>query len=245
MRSLSLLLLLTLPFFAIGQNKKQKKLYAAYIASADSAFTAKNYSFAKQKYKLASEIKPNESYSTSRMELCDKMAITQGVEYKKYILLADSCFLKEDWANAKMYYLKASAAKPQEQYASDQAKNCNYHIVSGVALNDLYEEQLLRGDSCFNAKSWACAKANYEAASRTKPEEQYPKDRVVECNKKITPAVNDERYQLTIADADAQYAGGNYLRAKQLYQEALTFKPGAKYALDRIVLCDQNINAPK
>ncbi len=213
--------------------------------SGDSSFDAKNYSFAKDRYKLASAIKPNESYPTTRMNLCDKMAIEQGVEYKKYILLADSCLQMEDWPNAKAHYLRAHDVKPTEQYAADQAKNCNYKILSAVALNDLYEEQVQRGDSCFNAKSWACAKANYEAASRTKPEVQYPKDRALECAKKITPVVNEERYQLTITDADAQYAGGNYLRAKQLYQEALTFKPGSKYALDRIVLCDQNLNAPK
>lgn len=245
MRFLPLLLLLLLPVIVSGQNKKQKKLYAAYITSADSAFNAKNYPFAKDKYKLASAIKPNEGYPTDRIALCDKMAISQGVEYKKYVLLGDSCLLKEDWPNAKAYYLKAHAAKPHEQYASDQAKNCNYHILSGVALNDLYEEQLQRADSCFNAKSWACAKANYEAASRTKPEEAYPKNRALECEKKITPGVNEERYQLTINDADIQYAGGNYVRAKQLYEEALTFKPGAKYATDQIALCDQKINAPK
>jgi tetratricopeptide (TPR) repeat protein len=241
MRLLPLLLILLLPGLMSGQNKKQKKLYAAYVVSGDSAFDAKNYTFAKDKYKLAAGIKPNESYPTKRIEMCDKLVITQGVEYKKYVLLGDSCAEKQDWQNAKMYYLKASAAKPHEQYASAQAKNCNYRIVSEVALDDLYEEQLQRGDSCFNAKSWACAKANYEAASRTKPEEQYPKDRAIECGKKMTPAVTDERYQLMITDADAQYAGGNYLRAKQLYEEALTIKPGAKYALERIALCEQKI----
>jgi hypothetical protein len=245
MRTLLLLLLSALPLFAVAQSKKDKKQYADYIVSGDSAFNAKNYSFAKQKYKSAAAIKPKESYPTVRMNLCDKMAIEQGVEYKKYILLGDSCYAKKDWENAKTYYLRASTAKPQEQYPTDQAKNCNYQIVSGHAINDLYEEQLRRGDSCYNARSWACAKANYEAASRTKPEEPYPKTRAADCAKKITPGVNKERYDITISDADVQFAGGNYLRAKQLYEEALTFNPGAKYAIDQIALCEQKINAPK
>lgn len=245
MRSLSLLLLLFLPFFAIGQNKKQKKQYATYIATADSSFDARNYTLAKENYKLASAIKPKESYPTTRMDLCDKMAITQGVEYKKFILLGDSCFEKKDWVTAKTYYLRANSVKPQEQYASDQAKNCNYQIVAKQAMDDLYKENIRRGDSCYNMKSWSCAKANYEAASRTKPEEQYPKTRIAECEKKIVPAVNKERYDITVSDADRQYDAGNWVRAKQLYEEALTFNPGAKYALDRIALCDQKINAPK
>jgi tetratricopeptide (TPR) repeat protein len=242
MRFLPLLLLILLPGLVSGQNKKQKKLYAAYVTSGDSAFNAKNYPFAKDKYKLASAIKPNEAYPTDRMALCDKLAITQGVEYKKWILKGDSCFMKQDWPNAKTYYLKAVEAKPYEQYANDQAKNCNYQIVAKQAMEDLYKENLRRGDSCFNAKSWSCAKANYEAASRTKPEEQYPKTRIAECEKKIVPAVNKERYDITVSDADKQYDAGNWVRAKQLYEEALTFNPGAKYALDRIALCEQKIN---
>ena len=219
MRFITTIILLITPFLSYGQNKKDKKRYSQYIVSADSSYNVKNYKLAKEKYTLASAIKPKEQYPITRIDLCNKMLIAQGVEYKKYILLADSCLLKEDWVNAKMYYIKASAAKPQDQYSSDQIKNCHYHILSAVAIDDLYEEQLRRGDSCFVARSWSCAKANYEAASRTKPEEQYPKDKVFQCKEKIAPVVSEERYQLIIGDADAQYAGGNYLRAKQLYEE--------------------------
>jgi hypothetical protein len=173
------------------------------------------------------------------------MIITQGVEYKKWIIKADSAFAKQDWVTAKTYYLKANETKPSEQYPADQAKNCNYQIVAKQAMEDLYKEQIRKADSCFSAKSWSCAKANYEAASRTKPEMPYPKARAAECDKKITSAVDKERYDITISDADRQYDAGNYARAKQLYEEALQFNPGAKYATDRVKLCEEKINAPK
>ncbi len=245
MRFLPLLLLLILPGILSGQNKKQKKLYTSYITSGDSAFNAKNYAFAKDKYKLASAIKPKEGYPTDRIGMCDKLAITQGVEYKKWILKGDSAFMKQNWNDAKTYYLKAVEAKPFEQYANDQAKNCNYQIVAKQAMEDLYKDQIRKADSCFTAKSWSCAKANYEAAARTKPELQYAKTRASECDKKIAPAVDKERYDITISDADRQYDAGNFARAKELYTEALAFNPGAKYATDRIALCDQKLNAPK
>lgn len=245
MRFIPLLLLLVLPVLASGQSKKDKKLYAAYIASGDSSFDLKNYTFAKTKYKAAAAIKSKEQYPVDRVALCDKLIVTQGVEYKMWIVKADSCFEKQDWINAKTYYLRANSVKPSEQYASDQAKNCNYQIVAKQAMENLYAENIRRGDSCFAAKSWSCAKANYESASRTKPELDYPKQKIVECEKKITPAVNKERYDITISDADRQYDAGNWARAKQLYEEALTFNPGAKYALDRVKLCDEKINAPK
>jgi tetratricopeptide (TPR) repeat protein len=241
MRYLPLLLLILLPALVSGQNKKDKQLYAAYISSGDSAFNLKNYTFAKEKYKQAAAVKDQEAYPKDRMTLCDKMLAEQSAEYKKWIVKADSCFAKKDWENAKTYYMKANTIKPSEQYAADQAKNCNYQIVAKNAMENLYKEQLRKADSCYAIKSWSCAKASYEAASRTKPDEQFPKQRIAECEKKITPAVNNERYEITISDADRQYDAGNYARAKQLYEEALTFNPGAKYAAERIKLCDEKI----
>ena len=245
MRFLPLLLLLVAPVLVSGQNKKAKKQYAAYITSADSAFDAKNYPFAKDKYKLASALKPKEAYPTERMGMCDKLIITQGVEYKLWVLKGDSAFALQDWVTAKTYYLRANSVKPYENYASDQAKNCNYQIVAKQAMEDLYKENLRRADSCYAARSWSCALANYQAAARIKPEQTFPAQRIEECNKKMATAVDKERYDITISDADKQYDAGNFVRAKQLYQEALTFNPGAKYATDRIAFCEQKINAPK
>lgn len=245
MRTLTLLLLITIPFLATAQSKKDKKRYAEFITTADSAFDAKNYPLAKDKYKAASAIKPKEQYPITRIAECDRLYPIQIAEYRKLIAQADSCFEKKDWITAKTFYLRANSVKPNDQYSSDQAKNCNYQIVAKQAMEDRYNEAIRMGDSCYNARSWACAKANYEAASRTKPEQKYPIDRIAECEKKITPAVNKERYEITISDADRQFDAGNYARAKELYNEALMFNPGAKYALDRIMLCDEKMNAPK
>lgn len=243
MRYIALLLLIVLPVSVSAQNKKQKEkeLYAAYVASGDSAFNLKNYTFAKEKYKLAAGVKDQEAYPKDRVALCDKLMIEQGVEYRKWVTKGDSCFLLKDWENAKTFYMKANAAKPAEQYALNQTKTCNYQIVAKQAMENLYKEQLRKADSCFAIKSWSCAKANYEAASRTKPDQEFPKQRIAECEKKITPAVNNERYEITISDADRQYDAGNYARAKQLYEEALTFNPGAKYATERIKLCEEKM----
>lgn len=245
MRYFVLLAFMLLPFIGEAQSKKQKKQYASYIVSADSAFAVKNYIVAKEKYKLASAIKPKEQHPLSRITECDKLYIIQTAEYKKILHRADSCFEKQNWAAAKTLYLQANAVKPSESYASDQAKNCNYQIVAKNAMEERYNESIRTGDSCFTAKSWACAKANYEAASRTKPEQQYPKERIALCTQKMVVAVDKERYDIAIADADMQFDAGNYFAAKRLYTEALTFNPAATYPVQRIAVCDAKLSEPK
>lgn len=245
MRYITLILFVLLPFFSFGQKKKDKAKYNAYIHSADSAFDAKNYPFAIEKYKAAAAIKPKEQYPIDRKAESDKKYIEQNLEYKRLIRLADSCFDKKNWADAKAYYLNANAVKPYDQYSSDQAKNCNYQIVAKQAMEARYNEAIRIGDSCYNARSWACAKSNYTTASGTKPEQAYPIQRIAECEKQIAAAAGKERYDITISDADRQFDAGNYARAKELYTEALQFVPGSKYPTDRIQQCDEKLNAPK
>ncbi len=245
MRFSLFLQLALIPVLSFSQNKKQKQEYTKYIATADSAFEAKNYSLAKDKYQLATAIKPNEKHPTSRLLECDKLALVQNQEYKKLVHSGDSCFEKKNWITAKTFYLRANSVKPSESYASDQAKNCNYQIVAKNAMEARYSECIRTGDSCYAARSWSCAKANYEAAQRTKPEESYPKTKIAECDKKIVVAVDKERYAITISDADVQFDAGNYFVAKRMYTEALSFNPAATYPVTRIALCDEKLNAPK
>lgn len=245
MRFITLLLLLTLPVFASAQSKKDKKKYDALIVSGDSAFAAKNYPVAKEKYKQASVIKPKEEYPKTQITLCDQKYVAQTVEYKKLIATADSAFDKKDFAKAKTYYLKANAIKPHDQYSADQAVNCNYQVVAKKAMDERYKEFIRKGDSCFTASNWSCAKSNYQSASYARPEEMYPKQRIIECDKKTAGPLTKERYDLTIADADLQFDSGNYVRAKQLYNEALALDPTSKYAQDRIKSCDYKLYGPK
>lgn len=241
MRTLILLLLVFCASAVNAQSKKQKKEYALLIVSADSAFKLKNYPFARDKYVKAAAIKSKEQYPNDRIAECEKLIVTQNAEYRKIILIADSCYEKKNWGEAKKYYMQALSIKPFDQYASDQSKNCNFAIVAAAALESRYHETLSKADSCYRIKSWSCAKANYEAASKMKPDQDYPVRKIKECESKMTVVVDQERYAISISEADRQFDAGNFVAAKRNYEEALNFNPGATYAKQRIELCNQKI----
>jgi tetratricopeptide (TPR) repeat protein len=239
MKNLLLVIFILSSALVNAQSKKQKQEYARLIVSADSAFNLKNYPFAKEKYVKASLIKPKEQYPASRISECDKLSFSQNAEYKRIIHIADSCYAKENWGEAKIQYMNALKVKPYDQYANDQTKNCNFAIVAAAALESRYKETLKSADSCFKIKSWSCAKAKYEAANKMKPQEQYPVQKIKECESKIIVGVDKERYSISVSEADRQYDAGNYIAAKRNYEEALSFNPGDRYAIQRIELCNQ------
>lgn len=241
MRTFILITLIFCVSVVNAQSKKQKREYAGLIVSADSAFKLKNYPFARDKYTKASAIKSKEQYPKDKIAECEKLIVTQNAEYKKIIVIADSCYEKKDWSEGKKYYLQALSIKPFDQYASDQSKNCNFAIVAAAALESRYHETIMKADSCFRIKSWSCAKANYEAAAKMKPEKEYPAKKIKECDSKMTVVVDQERYAISISEADRQFDAGNFVAAKRNYEEALNFNPGAVYAKQRIELCNQKI----
>lgn len=243
-RTITLLLFLFLPAFAFAQNgKKKKEQYSACIHSADSAFALKDYAHAKEKYQLAAGLNPKEEYPKTKMAECDQKIPAQNAEYRRLVHQADSCFDLQNWESAKTFYLQAMSVKPSEAYAREQSKTCNYNIVARNAMAQNYARAVKTGDSCFAIKSWACAKAQYEAALAIKPGEQYPKTQLAACDKNMSTAVSAEQYAMLIDDADRRFDAEDYRGAKVKYEDALLLKPNDAYVLKRIALCEEKINA--
>jgi hypothetical protein len=236
------ILLLLLPSLAFSQSgKKKKELYQQYIKTADSAFALKDYARAKEQYLLASGMKPKEEYPKSRVTECEQKAAVQNAEYRRLVKLADSCFDKKSWEPAKTYYLQAVTVKPTESYAREQAKTCNYNIVARNAMAQNYTKCIRTADSCFASRSWACAKAQYEAALAIKPGEKYPTERLAACNKNMSTAVSAEQYAMLIDEADRKFDAEDYRGAKVKYQDALAVRPNDPYPAKRIALCEEKL----
>lgn len=242
--------------------EKDKK-YNDAIADADAKFTAKDWSAAKAKYQEASGLKPEEKYPKDRIAECDKniagdqAAAARDKSYKDALAAADAKFAAKDWAGAKVDYTKASGIKPEEQYPKDKIKQCDDNIAADKANADKaakdkqYNDAIAAADAKFGAKDWAGAKVEYSKASGIKPEEQYPKDKIKQCDDNIAAdkalADNEKKYTAAIAKADAAFKAKDYNTAKSSYTEASGIKPTEQYPKDKIaeiekILAEQAAN---
>ena len=243
--------------------EKDKK-YNDAIADADAKFTAKDWSAAKTKYQEALGFKPEEKYPKDRIAQCDKniasdqAAAAKDKSYKDALTAADAKFAAKDWAGAKIDYTKASGIKPEEQYPKDKIKQCDENIAADkvnadkAAKDKQYNDAIAAADAKFGAKDWAGAKVDYTKASGIKPEEQYPKDKIKQCDENIAAdkanadkAVKDKQYNDIIAAADAKFAAKDWAGAKIDYTKASGIKPEEQYPKDKIKQCDDNIAADK
>ena len=97
------------------------------------------------------------------------------------------------------------------------------------AINERYNELISEADRLFEEGKFLEAKTAYEKALALKPDEQYPKDKLAE----IEGAMN-AKYEEAISKADVLFNSGDFEGAKRAYEEALKYKPGDEYAMDKI-----------
>ena len=124
----------------------------------------------------------------------EREAEARQKEYDRLITRADKSFDKQNYAEAKGFYLDAANLMPQEDYPVDRAAEADARIVDLTQpeeedsardrdrgeseLDRAYEDKIREGDAAFDAEDWTTAKAAYEAAQEMKPTERYPRNRL-------------------------------------------------------------------
>ncbi len=235
---LLLLSVMLLPVVASSQSKRKKEqLYNMYVHRGDSSFGRKNYTFAREQYAKATALKPGEQYAKDRLTTCDVQQAAQDAHYNSLVKKADSCFFRQkNWTCAKEYYMQAVQVNPNQNYASNQAKICNYNIsaASVMTKDQHYERAIAKGDSCYGKQDWNGARENYQQALNLKPQETYPLERVREIDNKTANPQRESYYNSLIKEADDFMKEGKYIDARKSYRLALDLKPLEKYPQEKL-----------
>ncbi len=230
--------------------------YQAAIRAGDDAFTKKEYENALSSFEEALGYKPNEKYPADKILELDALIRDQknealaekqaNQEYYNLIEAADNLRDDENLEKAISTYKEASAKRPGEQYPKDQITGIQDQLdAKNKALEneEAYKKAIKSGDIFLKQNSLRPAKEKYQAASKLKPEESYPKEKLKEIEDKMSALEEQEaikkKYSDAIAAADVFYDAEDFQAAKDKYKEALTFESSSMYAKGRIAMCDE------
>jgi len=98
-----------------------------------------------------------------------------------------------------------------------------------------YSAKIAAADKEFRSKKYKAAITLYEQAIDINPYTDYPDDQIMECERRLDGAENEQaNYNKAIASADAYFKQKNYEIAKKDYQKAKAIKPSEKYPKDKI-----------
>ena len=221
---------------------KVEQSYLAAIEKGDNALKINDLNTAKTAFEEATGLKSDETYPKNKLaEINDILAKKEAKkeEYANAIKTADEALGAKDYEAAKAAYQKATTIDPTEQYPKDQIGKVDALLAASIKLEQDYLAAVEKGDNALSSKSFTEAKTAFELASKLKPEEAYPKNKINEIDDFIAKnEAAEKQYQDKIAEADKALAAKDYELAKTAFSEAKTLKPAEAYPQQKLTEID-------
>jgi tetratricopeptide (TPR) repeat protein len=207
---------------------KQRE-YKKLIDIADSLLGKSNYEDAWIAYENALEYAPNESYPKTQIKNINKLIkeeelIEEG--YQKSIDKADHYYGNKNYKLAAVFYRKASIYKPDELYPEKRIDDIDsIYTQIFVKKKQSYDRLISSAEEYLSQEDFVKANLNFKKALGIFPDEQYPKTKIDEIDKK---------YEQQITLADNLYKANNLTAAKNAYRKALAIKSDINYPKNMI-----------
>jgi len=243
-----------------------EEAYLSAVESGNSKFDKENWEDALSDFKKANELKPNEPYPQGKIEeinlkieaLAEADRLEREAELKrdfdKLIANGDKQFNKTKFDKALIEYEAALALLPENGLAQDKvnaAKEALGEIEADRAAMENYKAAIDEADDLFKENSYEMAKLKYADASDIMPNEEYPRNKMVEIDlllekqrlKEITSEKEEleREYKEAIDKGDGAFASNDFDEARTAYQEALELKPDETYPLSQLDRIDLKI----
>ncbi|MDR9397717.1 MAG: hypothetical protein RI562_01530 [Salibacter sp.] len=241
-----------------AEEEKEKKLeekeekYEDLKSDADKALDKEKFDEATNLYKQMQELFPDRDYAGRQLRLVEQKKEQLRLEkldeqYNEIVADADKLRDKEKWDEAISKYQEAIKLKPDASPAKSgleqakQAKKAAAERKRKEALNEKYNNIIDEANDLLSNSQWDQAISKYQEASKVKPGEQLPKDKIAEAEKlkkeeaerKKQQALN-EKYDKIIQEANDFLSNKQWDKAISKYQEAGKVKPGEQLPKDKI-----------
>ncbi|MFN0030795.1 MAG: hypothetical protein ACKVOR_01400 [Flavobacteriales bacterium] len=218
--------------------KLAQEQYDALVKEGDALMADKNWGGAADKYQAALKKKPHTEpakgkYADAKAKYdAEQDAKNREEKYALLIKDGDAAIASEKWAEAKTKFTEANKMKPKETHPKEMMALCDKNLTGDKAKAE-YDRLVKDADNKMAGKFYKLAIDQYNAALKQLPSEQYPKDKIADCQKLIDDALKtaeiDGNYQRTKDDADEKLRLKKYEEAITLYEKAKTIKPQETY----------------
>ena len=222
----------------LAELEEKQEQYDEVIANAEKYLQRNNYKKAKIEYEKASIILPDKKFPKDKIAELNSI-IEKQENYDKLIDEADNLYIVRDFNNSKEKYFEAAKIFPDDRYPKDMIEKINLALANKATTDkEDYNNAIANGDQYFSEGEYTNAKNEFEFASRLKPDEQYPKDKISEINiileKLVAQKTINENYLSSIERADNYFDKKNYVEASKEYQNAIKINADEQYPKNRI-----------
>ena len=238
----------------IQQTQQMEANYTALMETAEVLLTQNSLREARTKFVEAFNIKPSASEPQEKINQIDRQLAANAQqeaemenEYTRLIGLASEAYGKEELALALDYYQQAAQLKPEEQLLTSKIGEINTKMNQQQQLEQRennYVELIALGDQQLEENKLSAAKSSFEQAAQLFAERTYPVEKIAEITileSQIAAAeMLEANFNTQIENADLAFNGGDFGKAKQLYEAALQLK-ASEHAEQQIIKINEQL----
>jgi tetratricopeptide (TPR) repeat protein len=227
----------------IKPKADNQRKYNTRVDAADELYINKDFMGAMAKYNEAAELWPENSYPHDMIgKINEQLALQRKDLDKNYQISvdkADSLLAIEEFKAAQGQYNLALTLKPAESYPKTKLAEIDAHFAEQHrAFEENYANMIAKADSLFDIQQYMSSKEQYEFALTIRPEDIYPRQRIIDIEKELALIAKreklDNEYRALIAEADKLFSAGHYDLATSKYKEAQAIKSMDEYPQKRI-----------
>ncbi|MEX2485047.1 MAG: hypothetical protein WED10_10820 [Brumimicrobium sp.] len=207
---------------------------------------------AKRTYEDAQQMRPNDPIPQNAIVEIDEL-LRQREEvlaenenqkeleksYQNKLDLANVAAQNFKYEKAIEHLKEASKIKPEEEFPKKKINEYQTlldQIEEQNSKGDKYKNVIRKADAAFDSKNYKESIELYNEALGVKEEDEYANSQIIKAKNYIENKENEEMleaYQEVIERANLSFNTTEYEEALELYEEALTVKPGDKFASNR------------
>ena len=253
----------------IEKQKKDKEFddrYNEVMNLANNAFEAGVYDVAREQYKKALQLKPNEPAPAKRLTETEGLISKQieannkrikdsvtTLKYNDAIAKAEKAKDNKDYKNAIASYQLAASLKPDEQYPQQKVteiqetiKAENERIAQERRIENQYNDAVQKGNSALKYNQLETAQKAFAEAARLKPGAEPAQSKLKEVTDKLAEIARqkeiDEKYEAAIHNGDSLASSeGGLEEALKWYKAANELKPEKELARKQVSYVEQRL----
>ena len=234
------------------EKARLEKNYQDAIAQGDKNIQDKDYSGALASFNTALQVKPNDTYATSKIAEIQKIQTEQKqleeklkaeqLAYDKVIKNADQLLVDKNYSESINKYKEALTIKSAETYPQNKIKEIE-SILDGIQkekdrIESSYKDALAQADDLFQKKDYPNAQNGYRKALTIKSDQTYPKDQIQKIDQLLAEIKRQEAEAIkqlqdkqerafaeAMANGNRAFDANDLQNAKSAYETALNIKP--------------------
>ena len=223
----------------LKNSRELQNSYDKSIATGDIYFGNQEYEAALAAFQNALSIKSGAAYPEEKITEINSLLQKSDGEDKEYdaaIKEADGLFALQQYAEAKLLYMKAANLKPIELYPKNRIEEIETLLANEATKQAEYNKLIAAAGRLMESGDLDKAKEKYNQALLLYPLEQAPQDKLDEIDRLVLGNEIDiqNRYNELIGEADILFSNQEYDAARIKYQNALKLKPNEGYPVQRL-----------